>query len=450
MAIGYPQSTKNMITDNNKKLAQWAMDYALKNGCRAVKLALYSNSNASFELRDGKMDRLQQASESGLSISLYVDGKYGSYSTNRLDKKELESFIKNGIDSTRYLAVDEARVLPDTSRYYKGGKPDLQLFDERFETINPDDKVAVARAAAEEVLGKDNRVISVSTSYGDGENSSYRLTSNGFEGESKSTWFSVSADVALRGEGEARPSSYWYDSALFYDKLVKSGIGATALERALRKLGQKKVASGKYTMVVDSVNSSSLLRPMLSALYGSALQQKNSFLLDKLNAKVGGGLLNLMDEPHIIGARGARYFDSEGVATEPRPIFESGVLKTYFIDTYNSRKMGVEPTVDSPSLLVLKPGNKDLNGLVADVRKGILVTGFNGGNCNSSSGDFSYGIEGFLIENGKPTRPISEMNVTGNMITLWASLSAVGNDPRLSSSWRIPSLVFEDVDFSGL
>lgn len=299
-------------------------------------------------------------------------------------------------------------------------------------------------------MGKDNRIISVSTSYGDGENSSYRLTSNGFEGESKSTWFSVSADVALRGEGEARPSSYWYDSALFYDKLVKSGIGATALERALRKLGQKKVASGKYTMVVDSVNSSSLLRPMLSALYGSVLQQKNSFLLDKLNAKVGGGLLNLMDEPHIIGARGARYFDSEGVATEPRPIFESGVLKTYFIDTYNSRKMGVEPTVGSPSLLVLKPGNKDLNGLVADVRKGILVTGFNGGNCNSSSGDFSYGIEGFLIENGKPTRPISEMNVTGNMITLWASLSAVGNDPRLSSSWRIPSLVFEDVDFSGL
>ena len=110
-----------MITDNNKKLAQWAMDYALKNGCRAVKLALYSNSNASFELRDGKMDRLQQASESGLSISLYVDGKYGSYSTNRLDKKELESFIKNGIDSTRYLAVDEARILPDTSRYSTSG-----------------------------------------------------------------------------------------------------------------------------------------------------------------------------------------------------------------------------------------------------------------------------------------------------------------------------------------
>ena len=439
-----------MITDNNKKLAQWAMDYALKNGCHAAKLVLYSDSNASFELRDAQIDRLQQASESGLGISLYVDGKYGSYSTNRLDRRELETFIKNGIESTRYLAVDEARVLPDAARYYKGGKPDLQLFDEQYENISPDDKVAVARAAAEEVLGKDSRIISVSTSFRDGASASYRLASNGFEGESRSTWFSVSADVSIRGEGEARPSSYRYESALFYDKLVKTGIGAEALEQVLRKIGQKKAASGKYTMVVDARNASNLLRPVLDALYGSALQQKNSFLLDKLGTKVGAALLNLRDEPHTAGARGARYFDSEGVATEPRPVFEGGVLKTYFIDTYNSRKMGVEPTVNSPSLLVLEPGSEDLNGLVAGVQKGILVTGFNGGNCNSSSGDFSYGIEGFLIENGRLTRPVNEMNVTGNMITLWASLAAVGNDPRMSSSWRIPSLVFEGGDFSGL
>ncbi len=438
-----------MITDNNKKLAQWAMDYALKNGCQAAKLVLYSNSNASFELRDAKMDKLQQASESGLSISLYVDGKYGSYSTNRLDKKELESFIRNGIESTRYLAEDEARVLPDSSRYYKGGKPDLQQFDDKFYNLNPDDKVAIARAAAEEVLGKDERIISVGSSYSDGEEASYRLTSNGFEGESKSTWFSVSADVAVKGEGEARPSSYWYDSAMFYDKLIKSGIGTKALERVLKKLGQRKAASGKYTMIVDPMNAGQLLSPLLSALYGSALQQKSSFLLNKLNTKVGSDKLNLMDEPHLIGARGARYFDNEGVATERRPIFENGTLKTYFIDTYNSKKMGVEPTISSPSLLILQPGNKDLDGLVADVQKGILVTGFNGGNSNKSTGDFSYGIEGFLIENGKLVQPVNEMNVTGNMITLWSSLVAVGNAPRLSSSWRIPSLVFEGVDFSG-
>jgi PmbA protein len=126
------------------------------------------------------------------------------------------------------------------------------------------------------------------------------------------------------------------------------------------------------------------------------------------------------------------------------------VLKTYFIDTYNAKKMGVEPTISSPSLLVMNQGEKDLNGLIADIDKGILVTGFNGGNCNSSTGDFSYGIEGFLIENGKLTQPVNEMNITGNMLTLWSSLVAIGNDAPDNRSWRIPSLVFEGVNFSGL
>lgn len=439
-----------MISDNNKKLAQWAMDFAQKNGCQAVRVNLYSGSNTSFGLRDGKMDKLQQASENGLALSLYVDGRYGNYSTNRLEKSELESFIKNGIDSTRYLAKDEARVLPDPSRYYKGGKPDLQLLDPKFNNIQPDEKVALARAAGEEAMGRDSRIISVESNYSDGVSFSYRLASNGFEGESERSWFSLYTSVSIKGEGEARPSDGWAESAIFYDKLIKQGIGKQALERVLRKLGQKKVASGKYTMVVDPMNSSRLLSPLMSAIDGSALQQKNSFLLNKLNEKIGSDQLTLMDEPHLLQSSGARYFDGEGVATERRSVFDKGVLKTYYIDTYSAKKMQVEPTISGSSLLVLQQGNKNLDALVAGVDKGILVTGFNGGNSNSTTGDFSFGIEGFLIENGKLTTPVSEMNITGNLLTLWASLVEVGNDARLTSSWRIPSLVFDGVDFSGL
>jgi len=112
--------------------------------------------------------------------------------------------------------------------------------------------------------------------------------------------------------------------------------------------------------------------------------------------------------------------------------------------------MDVEPTIGSPSIVTEEVGNKNGDGLSAGINKGILVTGFNGGNCNSSTGDFSYGIEGCLIENGKLTQPISEMNITGNMLTLWSNLREIGNDPRLNSSWRIPSLAFDGVDFSGL
>jgi len=426
------------------------MDYALKNGCQAVRISLYNGSNSAFEIRDMKIDRLQQASENSMSLSLFVDGRFGSFSTNRLDKKELETFIKNGVDSTRYVAEDLARTLPDASLYYKGGGNDLQLLDSTFESILPDDKVTLAMNACNEIMGKDERIISAESSFSDRTNFRYMVASNGFEGESSNSNFSLTASVSLKDKGDERPESYWYDSSLYFDSLVKTGIGEKALERAIAKLGQVKIASAKLPMIVDFMNANRLVSPMLNALYGSAIQQRNSFLLDKLNEKVAGDTFTLIDDPHIAKASGARYFDSEGVATKRMPVFENGVLKTYYIDTYYANKLETARTLDSPSILTMPLGSKNVDALVASVDKGILVTGFNGGNSNSSTGDFSYGIEGFLIENGRPTQPVNEMNITGNMLTLWSNLMEIGNDPRLSSSWRIPSLLFDRVDFSGV
>lgn len=439
-----------MITKTQKELAQWAMEYALKNGCQAARLSLYNNSNTSFEVRNMKIDNLQQASENGLSIQLFVDGRFGSISTNRLDKKELESFIKNGIESTRYLAEDKARTLPDASLYYKGGKPDLQLYDSKFSSVQPDNKVALAMNVCDEIFGKDDHVISASASYYDGDSFSYRIASNGFEGESSDSYFQLVSEASIKGEGDARPSSYWYEASLYYDELKKDGIGKKALERALQKLGQQKVASAKMPMVVDFMNTSQLLSPILTAINGSSIQQKNSFLLDKLQQKVFNDKMTLIDEPHLIKSSGARYFDGEGIATQKRKIFDAGVLNMYFIDTYNANKLNMPQTISGPSILTMPEGTKNAEGLAASLEKGILVTGFNGGNCNPTTGDFSYGIEGFLIEKGKLTQPVSEMNITGNIVTLWSHLLEIGNDARLSSSRRIPSLLFDDVDFSGM
>lgn len=439
-----------MIAQQNKNLAQWAMEYALKNGCQASRINLYAGSNTSFEVRDMKIDRLQQASESGMNILLYVDGKFASYSTNRLDKKELEKFIKEGIETTRFLAEDKARTLPDPSRYYKGGMPDLQIYDSKINSIHPDEKVGLAMSTCDEIMGKDNRIIAAEASYSDGNSANYIIASNGFEGESASSSFSLVGSVSIKGENEVRPSGYWYDASLFYDSLIKKGIGTKALERTISRLGQGKIKSGRYAMLVDNLNASRLLSPVIEALYGSSIQQNNSFLLNKLNEKVLGNNVTLYDEPHMIKSPGARYFDNEGVATRKMPIFENGVLNTYFIDTYSANKLNIDPTISSPSIVTMQMGDKDQNQLVSSINKGILVTGFNGGNSNSTTGDFSFGVEGFLIENGKIAQPVSEVNITGNLLTLWDNLVEAGNDPRQSSSWRIPSLLFKDVNFSGL
>jgi len=397
-----------------------------------------------------KIDNLEQASENGMSIQLFVDGRYGAISTNRLDKKELETFIINGIESIRYLAEDFARTLPDASLYYKGGGVDLQLYDNKFPSVQPDDKVALAMNVCNEIMDKNERIISSESTYSDKDFFNYRIASNGFEGETSSSFFTLVASATIKGDGDARPASYWYESSLYYDDLIKKGIGEKALTRALSRLGQKKIASVKLPMIVEFMSASQLLAPVMNAINGSSIQQKNSFLLDKLQQKVFNDKMTLVDNPHLIKSAGARYFDSEGVATKKRNIFEAGVLNLYFIDAYNANKLNMPITVDSPSILTIPGGTKNAEGLAQSLEKGIFVTGFNGGNCNPTTGDFSYGIEGFLIEKGKITQPIYEMNITGNMLTLWSSLLEAGNDARLTSNLRIPSLLFDNVDFSGV
>jgi len=439
-----------MIADKYKKLAGWAMTFSLNQGCQAAKVTLYSGSDTEFEIRDKQLDKLQQSSENQMILNLYVDGRYGSFSTNRMEKHELSKFITNAVESVRFLAPDTNRQLPNPERFYKGGKPDLELYDLKINELQPDEKLQLAYDAANEILGTDERILSIQSSYSDGESFSYMITSNGFEGESSLSYYSVMVSVSLQGEGESRPESYWYDQALSYEDLKKSGIGKIALDRTLQKLGQEKIESGSYHMLVDNMNSGRLLSPFLSAMNGSALQQKNSFLLDKKGEQVMSDKVTIVDDPHIPHSFGACYFDNEGVATRKRYLFNKGVLETYFIDTYNALKMEVEPTISGPSHLVFELGQHSMEEIISTLEKGILITGFNGGNNNSTSGDFSFGIEGFLIENGKLTKPVSGMNITGNMLSLWNDLEEVGNDPRLNNAYQIPSLLFKNVDFSGL
>ena len=203
-------------------------------------------------------------------------------------------------------------------------------------------------------------------------------------------------------------------------------------------------------MIVEYRLVGNLLGPVLSAINGSSIQQKRSFLIDKLDQKIASDKLTVIDDPFIVGGRGSKLFDSEGLAAKKRSVIEKGVLKTYYIDTYYAKKLDTDPTTGSSSNLVFELGDKNLDQLIAAQKKAILVTGFNGGNCNGTTGDFSYGIEGFLVENGEITKPVAEMNITGNMKQLLMDIAETGNDVNKNSSLLAPSIVFNNVDFSGI
>jgi PmbA protein len=438
-----------MTKQEKYNLAKWAMNHALKNGAQQASVTISNNRSSSVDVRNQQIDKLEQAIQSNLTVRLYADNKFSVHSTNRLKKEELARFIEEAIAGTRYLSEDEFRTLPDPSLYFKGEQKDLQTQDLGFDKHDPQQKIDLAFQAEKEVVGKDDRIISVSASYYDGLNERLMVTSNGFEGDTANSYYGLNAQVSVKDD-DARPESYWSESAIFYDKLEKKNIGKKALDRALQKIGQDKIASGKMKMIVENRQVGRIFSPLISVLSGSAIQQRNSFLVDKKGEKVFSEKLTITDDPFIVGGRSSRLFDNEGLATKKRMVFEKGVLKNYYIDTYYAKKLEMDPTSGSSTNLVFETGNKNLEQLVASTDKGILVTGFNGGNCNGTTGDFSYGIEGFLIENGEMVQPVSEMNITGNMKELWSNIAEAGNDVNKNSAWLVPSILFEGVDFSGM
>lgn len=429
----------------------------MKHGAQACRVTMNFGIQNSFSALDGKLENLQNANDSNLYIQIISDERYGAYSTNRLNSKELEMFIKEAIRTNGYLAPDPARTLPPKELCWFGKEDNLNQYDNFILEMDPAQKKEIAFEVMEEIHGKNRKIVSVNTEYGDMLEYQYMVDSQGFEGDSLQSNFTVSAECSVKGRGYARSEGWWYESALHYNEFTYKGCGETALKRALEKLNPREMKGGSMNMIVDNTCSSRLVSPIFQALNGSNIQQRNSFLMERKGEKVFSDNLTLKDNPHWVGMSGSRYFDGDGIATRPMEIIRNGVVETYFINTYSANKMGVSPTVESASVphfsLEEFPDNmRNLNhyDMMKLMGKGILVTGFNGGNCNGLTGDFSYGIEGFYFENGEILFPVREMNISGNIVSLWNNVAMIGNDARTCSRWLIPSLAFENVDFTGI
>jgi PmbA protein len=202
-------------------------------------------------------------------------------------------------------------------------------------------------------------------------------------------------------------------------------------------------------VVVDNRAGGRLVAFLLMPTIGRAVQQKQSFLDGKLAAQVGSARLSLVDDPLLKRGLASQRFDSEGMAARARPIFEGGVLRSYFIDTYYGRKLKMAPTTGRWTNLSWRLGERDQAALIGDIKSGVFITTFIGGNSNGTTGDFSLGFQGYAVRGGKVAEPLAEMNLSGNHLELWKHLAAVGNDPFASSSMRTPTLVFDAVQVAG-
>ena len=443
-----------MITREERQLTRECLEYALAQGASAVRITLTKSTENLVATLDGEIDKVTRCADRSMSIALFADGRYGTFSINKLEREALFSFVRGAIDTVRMLAPDGFRRLPDHERCCRTAESglEMELFDTHWAEVQPEDRTRMALEAA--VYGKLDDVSPVSEEgeFSDSEYDVYVIDSQGLECRHTETSFDYGVEVTIEDAEGNKYSDYWWTAAPFLKDFDAKECGLTAVRRAAAQIGASPAPGGRYNMVIGAEVASRLVSPLLGALNANSIQQGNSFLVGSLGKKMFSEGFSLLDEPWRKGESGAKLFDSEGVATTPAPIIEAGVVKRYFVNTYMSGKLGIEPTAEEavrPRLCGWPAPGLDRNALMEMCGSGILVTELNGGNCNMTTGDFSYGISGQLFENGKPVRPVHEMLITGNFLDLWQHLLAAGSDFRPCATRLIPSLAFSGVDFSG-
>lgn len=488
------------ISDAEIEIADKSVQMALDAGASAVMVSLDKAKTEIYALLDGEIDNIRQTGDRSLTFNIYADGKYGTFSTNRFEEDSLRDFLCKAVETVRMLVADPFRGLPDrkdlATDAVNGDEMGLCWYG--YDSVSRDEKLEMARRVS--VFGEFSapssdrnwRVVSEEVEYNNTLSDTYLTSSDGCRCRQTETSFEVSSQVTVEDNEGNKYSGLWWDYGVSPEKVLASECGRKAVEMAVMQIAPVNADKGKYTMVVSRLVSGRLLQPVLNALSSLSVYQKSSFLVDALGKQVFSKGLNVMDMPLEKGKSGAILFETDGRACRNREIITDGVVKENFTSIYMSRKLGIPPTSSCPNRPVLQPfvseellggerggghcgvsgagldgsglgaENGAERGLKADsfvneiaqldilelCGSGILVTDFNGGNCNSATGDFSYGVSGFLFENGKITSPIDSMLITGNMTDLWSNLLAAGSDPVPGMSRQVPTLAFRDVTFN--
>ncbi len=455
-----------MITEREINIARKCIATALEKGADSVRISLNKSVSDSVTILNGETDKVSHAADRSFYFYIFADNRYGTFSTNRIEEDDIDGFIDNAIKMVRMLGEDEHRKLPATDRLATDAKSgmELGLYDRTYSQDDTDSRLSRAMllsSSRTDYPEKEGlfKIISEECEYTESYDDTFLIDSQGFEGRHTESCFSAFSEITISDSEGNKYSGFWWENCPFYAKLGLERIAQTALDRAISQIAPRKRKGGHYRMVVDTSTASRLISPILTALNASSIQQKMSFLDGAADKKVFSEGFTLLDMARTPGKSGSRLYDTEGVATKDAPVVENGVVKQYFVNTYMASKTGMEPTIEDISRPCMLPYIKDEDLLnpekevsLKDILKlcgnGIYVTGFNGGNCNPVTGDFSYGVEGFAFRKGKIVHPVKEMLITGNMIELWNSLVAVGTDARECSRWQIPTLAFEGVSFS--
>jgi PmbA protein len=448
---------------SEQNLTELAVDLlarAKKRGATDADVVVADGDTFDVQVRLSAVDRLTKAREKRLGLRVFIGNRSASASTSDFSQASLEQVVSDTCSLAGAVVEDPISGLPSADLMARA-LPDLDLYDPT--KLDTESQTALARRAEEAALAADPRI----TNSEGADFSSYAgrvvlANSHGFVGEYRSSSFSVSVSpIATGTEAEGMQRDYWYAAQRKFSRLDSpESVGKEATRRTVRRLGARKVPTQRAPVIFDQEMAGSLLGNLCSAISGYSLYKGASFLIGQLGKPLFPDFVTIYDDGLMPGGFGSRPFDGEGLPSRTQTIIDRGILKSYLLDSYSGRKLGMPSTGnasrgvgDSPSAgptnFYLAPGAASPTDIIRSVKQGLYITELIGFGINMVTGDYSRGAAGYWIENGELAYPVEEITIAGDLKEMFAHIEMVGSDLEFRGRIASPTIKISEMMIAG-
>lgn len=434
--------------NNLQDLVQSCLAEAKQQGASSAEASVNVEHGLSVTARLGEAETLEHNNDRGLGITIYMGQKKGSASTTNFEPSAVKDAVTAACKIANFTEEDECAGLADADRMATNIQ-DLDL-DHPW-GISPEEALEVAieceNNAREEDKISNSEGASVATTRG----TTIYANSHDFVGSYTSTRHNLSCVVVAEQEGNMQ-RDYWFTTTRDPKNLESAAsVGKKAAQRTIDRLGARKISTQTTPVIFEANMARSLWSHFVGAISGGSLYRNASFLIDHIDKKVFSDNITITEDPFIKGGFGSSAFDMEGVQTKARMLVEDGVLKGYVLSSYSARKLGMQSTGNAGGVhnLEVKKGDKDLDQLLKQMQKGLLITELIGHGVNTVTGDYSRGAVGYWIENGEIQYPVDEITIAGNLKEMYQKIVEVGSDVDRRSNIMTPSLLMDGMMVAG-
>ena len=421
-----------------KEFINKLFEEAKLNGFDEYEVYYVDRESLSINVYNEEVEKYNLTTSYGLSFRGKINGKIGYSYTEILDEDAIKMLVRNSKQSALAIENDDIQFI------YEGDKDYVEVnsYYKDLENIPADKLIELALSMEKESKELDSRVSSFG-GCGIGYNKSKYgiINSKGLNLENKSNLLSAYV-VPIIKVGEDMLDGAGYVTAKSLEEVNPRKLAEDGINEAISRIGGKSIPSGKYKTIINNEAMVSLLSTFAGVFSGDAAQKGLSLLKDKEGEIIASNKVTLLDDPHLEDGLATVGFDDEGVATKKTYLIKDGKLETLLHNLKTANKAGVKSTGNgfkgsyaspisvSPTNFYIEPGNKDFDGVISSIDKGLIICDFAGlhSGANAITGDFSLAAKGFYIENGKKTFPVEQITIAGNFFDMLKNIEEVGND----------------------